>query len=146
MNKRADTKLSKAADKSASARLEKAPEAESIIIKAEGELEQVSLQISEIHYNSLKERDLYLEEREKIDARTEHELAALQEARKKVVRDRDEKIATVYKKGDKKFDKLAKKEEKIANRICGLGFRDWRGMLGMSCWKLRVEGLVVSRW
>ena len=140
MNKRADAKLAKAADKSASARLEKAPEAESLILASERELESISQRMNEVHDNSLKERNKYPEDRLRIEARAEEELGSLEEARKRVVAERDEKIAAIYKKGDKKLEKLAKKEEKIANRILWVVVQRLEGHVGDELLEVESRG------
>ncbi|KUJ15006.1 uncharacterized protein LY89DRAFT_784042 [Mollisia scopiformis] len=140
MNKRADTKLVKAADKSASARLEKAPEAEVILNSAERKLESISSRMAEIHDTSLRERNRYPEDREKIEAVAERELASLEEKRNGVVEERDRKIKAIYEKGDKKLEKLAKKEEKIANRILWVVVQRLDGHVGDELLEVESRG------
>ncbi|KAF8853315.1 hypothetical protein BDZ45DRAFT_729617 [Acephala macrosclerotiorum] len=87
MNKRADTKMTKAADKSASARLDKAPEAESIINASERDLEQIDRDSAEVHQRRLDDLNKTRDEtdRHRIEARAEQELSSLEDARKGVV-------------------------------------------------------------
>jgi hypothetical protein len=119
LNRKQDQKLAKAASKSTTKRIEKAPEAEAEVARSEEEIEKLDAKIHEIHKTGQKElagseSDT---ERKGIEARIDYEIAMLEAKKLEQMEMRDERIAAIYKKGDKKLDKIAKKEEKIANRI-----------------------------
>jgi transposase len=60
----------------------------------------------------------------------EIELEELEGRKERVERERDERVREVYKKGDKKLEKLAGKEEKIANRILWIVVMKMGGNVG----------------
>lgn len=49
-------------------------------------------------------------------------------------RERDEKVRGLDKKGDKKLEKLAKTEEKVANRVLWVVVMRIDGRVGMKLW------------
>ncbi|CAL3969667.1 unnamed protein product [Diplocarpon coronariae] len=118
LNKRRDTKLAKAATMSSEKRLSKAPEAEAEMERSEAEIQNIERRMIEVHHAAEMELATATpEERLKIEARSEQEISALKASRDVETERRNTALAAIYKKGDKKLNKLAKNEEKIANRI-----------------------------
>jgi len=122
LNRKQDQKLAKAASKSTAKRIEKAPEAEAEVLRSEKAIEDLDAKIYAVHQEGQKELQACIgadaeQERSTIEARIDYETAMLEAKKLEEMERRDIEIAKIYKKGDKKLDKLAKKEEKIANRI-----------------------------
>ncbi|KAG4437204.1 hypothetical protein IFR05_007323 [Cadophora sp. M221] len=117
LNKRQDTKLAKAATKSSEKRLSKAPEAEAEMEKSELAIQDIEHKMIEVHQASEAELAATPDDRYRIEARSEQEIAMLEAAREVEIERRNKALALIYKKGDKKLNKLAKNEEKVANRI-----------------------------
>ncbi|KAL5323022.1 hypothetical protein ACEPPN_007549 [Leptodophora sp. 'Broadleaf-Isolate-01'] len=117
LNKRQDAKLAKAATKSSEKRLSKAPEAEAEMEKSELAIQDIEHKMIEVHQASEAELAATPDERYRIEARSEQEIAMLEAAREVEIERRNKALAMIYKKGDKKLNKLAKNEEKVANRI-----------------------------
>lgn len=118
LNRKQDQKLAKAASTSTAKRIEKAPAANAEIARSEKEIEEIDAKILEAHQEGQKELEgASAEERRNIEARVDYEIAVLEAKKLEEMDKRDENIAGIFKKGDKKLDKRAKKEEKIVNRI-----------------------------
>ena len=117
LNKRQDTKLNKAATKSSEKRLSKAPEAEAEMEKSDQAIQDIENKMIEVHHQSEAELAATPDDRYRIEARSEQEIAILEQAREVEIERRNKALALIYKKGDKKLNKLAKNEEKVANRI-----------------------------
>jgi hypothetical protein len=117
LNKKQDSKLQKAASKSTESRLKNASAAEAEFKQTEAEIESIEYRMQELRLSAERELVDRPEAKDEIEAKMESELAILEQCREAEVKRRDEKVKEVYKKGDKKLEKLAKKEEKIANRI-----------------------------
>ncbi|KAK0114785.1 hypothetical protein ONS95_014266 [Cadophora gregata] len=117
LNKRQDTKLAKAATKSSEKRLSKAPEVEAEMEKSEQAIQEIVHKMIEAHHQYETELAATPGDRNRIEARSEQEIAILGRAKEVEVDRRNKALALIYKNGDKKLNKLARNEEKIANRI-----------------------------
>ncbi len=117
LNKRQDTKLTKAATRSSEKRMSKAPEAEAEMERHELEIQEIERKMIEIHHAAEIELADAPEDRYRIEARAEQEIGILEASRDVEVERRNKALAEIYKKGDKKLNSLAKHEEKVANRI-----------------------------
>lgn len=118
LNRKQDQKLAKAASTSTAKRIEKAPEANAEVARSEKEIEEIDAKILEVRQEGQKELEsASVEERRNIEARMDYETAVLEAKKLEEMDRRDENIAGIFKKGDKKLDKRSKKEEKIVNRI-----------------------------
>lgn len=119
LNKKQDAKLLKAATKSAEHRRKNTDVVEEEFLNCETEIRGIEERMAEIRVSAKQELEgeTRQEGRDEVEARVESELAELEGRRTELEMGRDERVREVYKKGDKKLNKLAKKEEKIANRI-----------------------------
>ena len=119
LNKKQDTNLQKAANKSMEHRRTHSGLVEDEFRDTEMQIFGIEERMREIRVSGEKELDGESEvgKRYEVESRMESELAELEGRREELERGRDDRVKEVYKKGDKKLEKLAKKEEKIANRI-----------------------------
>ncbi len=132
MNRKQDKKLAKTASGSAASRIEKAPEVEAEKQRSDAEIEGIDDNIFVIMKNTREEiaRTEDDEEKKQIEARADYETAILEGSKLTEMERRDTKIAEIYKKGDKKLEKIAKKEEKIAQRILWIVIMRQDGSVG----------------
>ncbi|KAN0101480.1 hypothetical protein V8E51_011990 [Hyaloscypha variabilis] len=119
LNKKQDSKLQKAATRSVEHRRKHSGIVGEEFRDTEMELYGIEERMREIRVYAEKELDGENDtgRRYEVEARMESELAELEGRREELEKGRDDRVKEVYKKGDKKLEKLAKKEEKIANRI-----------------------------
>ncbi|KAE9369142.1 hypothetical protein N431DRAFT_345978 [Stipitochalara longipes BDJ] len=119
LNNKQDTKLQKAATRSVEHRRKHSGVVEEEFRDTEMEIYGIEERMREIRVSAEKELDRESDtgKRYEVEARMESELAELEGRQMELEKGRDDRVKEVYKKGDKKLEKLAKKEEKIANRI-----------------------------
>jgi hypothetical protein len=132
LNKKQDAKLLKAATKSAEHRRKNTDVVEEEFLNCEAEIRGIEERMAEIRVSAKQELEgeTRQEGRDEVEARVESELAELEGRRTELEMGRDERVREVYKKGDKKLNKLAKKEEKIANRILWVVITRMDGSVG----------------
>jgi hypothetical protein len=132
LNKKQDAKLLKAATKSAEHRRKHTDVVEEEFLNCEMEIRGIEERMTEIRVSAKQELEgeTRQEGRDEVEARVASELAELEERRTELEMGRDERVREVYKKGDKKLNKLAKKEEKIANRILWVVITRMDGSVG----------------
>lgn len=119
LNKRQDTKLQKAAEKSVEHRRKHSYTVEEEFRGTELEMAGIEERMRDISINAEKELEVETgqERRYEVEARIDSELAELKGRKEQLERGRDKRVREVYNKGDKKLEKLARKEKRIANRI-----------------------------
>lgn len=113
-------KIDKTREKTLAKREEKAPEVEAEVLKAQAGIESIELKLAALHERTnsqlatLKGTE---EERTKIAHDADEQMHELELQRATQMQARDQAIAAIYSKGDKKLHKAYRQEEKIANRI-----------------------------
>ncbi len=122
VNNRRAKEMDKARGKSLEKRLGKAPEVESEMDAAQREMDEIERKMIEIHQSAehaLSGTGAQVDSAEysSIETWAESELKKLESAKAMELERRDKAIAEIYKSGDKKLEKISKKEQKVANRI-----------------------------
>jgi hypothetical protein len=120
-NNRQTKKMDKAREKSLKKREEKSGEVEREKSKTQNAIGGIEKRMSMIRENAQNELTMAkpddLAQRSRIEGAAESELRVLEDAKMVELEKQEKEIAEIYSGGDKKLQKLYKKEEKIANRI-----------------------------